>query len=216
VLIQGRERKAGGKTSRILAIGLAGLAAMACWGGFARGLWTSEAGTALRMDVSELVGRADLIVEGHVLSTRAVEDAGGRIETELDLSVDRTHLGDDRGERRLRLPGGVLADGRGMIVPGLPVPVAGDEVLLILSEGTASDLRVPIGLSQGSFRLLRDTSGKRVGVRDGGGLRLATAGGARLIEVDGIQVMDYAELRAEIEVGLVKRRLRPAVRESGR
>jgi hypothetical protein len=37
-----------------------------------------------------------------------------------------------------------------------------------------------------------------------------------LIEVDGIQVMDYAELRAEIEVGLVKRRLRPAVRESGR
>ena len=166
----------------------------------------SDAGTALRMSVAELVDAAELIVEGRVASTRVLETTDGRIETELQLSVDRTHFGVDQGERRLRLPGGVLPDGRGMLIPGLPLPAPGDEVLLMLSGEGPRQGRMPVGLAQGSFRLLRDAQGKRLALRDQGGLQLAQRRRGRLLEADSHSVMDYAELLAEIEAALVLKR----------
>ena len=79
-----------------------------------------EAGTALRMGLDELVGASDLVLEARVVATTAGEDSHGLIHTEHLLSVDRTFVGEGRPMRTVRLPGGVLPDGRGLVIPGLP------------------------------------------------------------------------------------------------
>jgi hypothetical protein len=96
------------------------------------------AGTALRMDVEALAQAADVVVEARVLSTRALETSSGRIETELELDVDRTLYGPDVPHRFVRWPGGVLADGSGMLVAGLSLPRPGEELLLFLSRESSS------------------------------------------------------------------------------
>ena len=166
----------------------------------------SDAGTALRMDVAEQVAAAELIVEGRVAAARAFEAPGGKIETEFRLLVARTHFGADQSERLIRLPGGLLPDGRGMLIPGLPLPVPGDDVLLMLSGEGPQGGRIPIGLAQGSFRLLRNAQGKRLALRDQGGLQLAHRSRNRLLEADSHSVMDYADLLAQIEAALVLKR----------
>ena len=84
-----------------------------------------QAGTALKMELPEVVERADLILEARVLSARAFETSG-MIETEFLLQVDRTFHGEDQPYRSIRIPGGVLEDGRGMILAGMPRLVVGE------------------------------------------------------------------------------------------
>ncbi len=150
------------------------------------------------MDVRALTLAADLALEGRVLSTRGFAAADGRIETELVLQVDRTFVGTDEATRSVRVPGGVLPDGRGMILAGWAAPRTGERVLLFLSPESARGWRLPVGLAQGHFSLFTDRAGRKIAARTSGGIALVEPSGA-LEHAEGAIVMDYAELLAEVE-----------------
>ena len=156
-----------------------------------------EAGTAIRMDISELTQRAELILEARVLSMQALE-AEGRIETEFLLDVRATHQGEDLPLRAIRLPGGILPDGRGMMLAGMPGLEVGETVLLFLTGPGESGLRMPVGLAQGKFAIVEAADGSKLLVREQSGLSLVQPGTTTLTEADGIAVLDYTEVLSRI------------------
>jgi hypothetical protein len=167
-----------------------------------------EASTALALDTQALVDGADLILEGHVEAARAVLQPDGTIDTEYDLAVERTLLGEDLPTRRLRLPGGVLPDGRGMLLPGIEHPPIGARLLWFLSAEGQAGRRMPIGLCQGLWRVLPAASGGSLAVRGGAGVALldpaggGNSGGSHLVR-------PHAELLAEVHAALAVRAARP-------
>lgn len=167
-----------------------------------------RAGTAVELDVPAMVEYADLVVEGRVQSATPRVSAGGRIETEYLLSVDRTYWGEDAGTRSITIPGGVLPNGRGMLVPGMPRLVPGEDVLLLLSGPGATGVRVPVGLAQGKFRLVAGPEGTRLAVREQGSLSLVNGGSASVRHADSLAVMAYADLVAELESAVALKRAR--------
>lgn len=162
------------------------------------------AGTAVRMDVPELVHNAELIIEGRVLSSLALH-AGHRIETEYIVEVRRTFLGEDLLHRAVRLPGGVLEDGSGMLLCGMPRIGVGENVLLFLTEEGATGVRMPIGLAQGKYTIVERASGVKALVRDAAGVALVNPASGTLSHPEGRVVRDYAEVVAEIEAALATR-----------
>lgn len=158
-----------------------------------------EAGTALRMDVSELARRSDLVVEGRVLSQKAVESGQGLIETEFLIEVERTLVGDELPLRAVRLPGGVLPDGRGMLLAGMPALRTGESVMLFLTAPSAGGMRMPVGLAQGKLGVVQDAAGEKLLVRDAGALGLIGPGSSKVLPADGLSVLAYAEVLAQIE-----------------
>jgi hypothetical protein len=164
-----------------------------------------EAGTAVRLDVSGLARNAELIVEGRVLSARSVE-ADGLLQTEYLLEVARTFAGPDEPYRAFRLPGGLRADGSGLLIPGMPRIGAGEEVLLFLTGESRNGMRMPVGLAQGKFSLVTLPDGTK---------RLARETTAALVapgqepgEPGARTVMDYAEVVAEIQAALNRKNAR--------
>lgn len=149
------------------------------------------------MDIESLVGTAELVLEGRVIMSRTLRDQAGLIVTDYELEVQRTFLGEHHDRRSLRLPGGVLASGEGLMIPGLPSMNPGEDVILALSCPGTTGVRMPTGLSQGKFKIMMGTSGLPVAVRDGSGSTLVTSQG--LVEEGGIEVMPYAELVAGIQ-----------------
>jgi len=164
-----------------------------------------EAGTAIRLGVPELVDSSDLILEARVLSTYSFEDRG-RIETEYLLEVARTFEGVDEAYRAVRLPGGVLEDGRGMVLAGMPRISAGEEVLLFLTPAGRTGVRMPVGLAQGKLALVRRADGAKVLSRDSSGIALLNPASGRVIRSQGATILDYAEIVAEIEAALSLKR----------
>jgi len=158
------------------------------------------AGTALRLPLPELVQRSELVLEGRVLAAEPRE-ADGILATEYLLEVERTFKGDDQSYRTVRLPGGVRADGSGLLVPGVPHLAPGEEALLFLSAESARGLRLPTGLAQGKFAVQHLSDGTKRLVRDAAGLALVgpegSGPGARSTE-------DYAGLVAGIEAALAQ------------
>lgn len=189
--------------SILIAVPLAALAAFALARGGPR---PSHAGTAVELDVAGLIGASDLALEGRVQGVLGAFEHAGRIDTEYLLSVERTFWGEDLPTRALRLPGGELA-GRGMAVPGLPRLVPGEHVVLMLSEELPGGARVPVGLAQGKYCVVTDpTTGRKLALRGQGGLALVSPGATTPHAADGVHVVDYAELLAEIEAAVVTRR----------
>lgn len=168
----------------------------------------ARAGTAVRMDVPALVEGAEVVLEARVLSRRAVREPNGRIDTEYSLGVERTFLGEELASRAIRLPGGVLPDGRGMIVPGLPGLSVGEDVVLFLSRAGASGMRVPVGLAQGKLRIVTDPRGRRRLVRDQDGLELVDPRTGAIRAADGSAFFDYADVVARIEAASAAKRAR--------
>ena len=158
-----------------------------------------EAGTALRMDLGEIVGRSELVLEARVVSTTPVEGPGGLVWTDAQLLVDRTFLGADQGVRTVRLPGGVLPSGRGTVVPGMPTLVPGEDVFLMLTGASESGGRVVVGLSQGRFRVVRDVTGARFAVRRNGGGVLVDGVTGHVTPEGSREVIEYAEMVAMLE-----------------
>lgn len=162
-------------------------------------------GTAIRLGVSELLGRSDLCLEGRVTAARAILEPGKRIDTEYTISVERTFWGEPQASRTIRLPGGVLPDGRGMVIPGLPALSTGDGVVLFLSKPDALGMRMPIGLAQGTMRVATDRFGKKRVVRDSSGLAIAGPDG-RTRAADEAAALEYAAVVAEIDAAVAARR----------
>lgn len=172
--------------------------------------WAQEpqvtlAGTAVRMDVPAMVEHAELVLEGRVLSKRAFWNASGSIDSEYVISVDRTFWGEDVGTRTVRLPGGVLPSGHGLVLPGMPRIQSGEQVLLFLTKANALGTRMPVGLAQGKYRISSDRLGRRVLVRSGRNLRLVDprTGSAREAELG---LSSYADVVAEIHAAVARKR----------
>jgi hypothetical protein len=165
---------------------------------------TPRAATVLQLDVPDQADLADLVVEGTVLHAQPVEQLDGTVATEYEIAVDATHWGEHRSMRVLRVPGGVLASGRGTLVPGMPALSVGEEVLLLLSAESGRGWRIPVGLAQGKFRLTRAADGRRLAVRDARGITQVGAAGS--VEVEAAEVFEYADVRARLEAALNKRR----------
>ena len=166
----------------------------------------AQAGTAVRMEIADLVAGADLLIEGHVLSQRVEETLGGRIDTLSTITIDRTYWGTPQHVRIVRTPGGVLPDGRGMIVPGMARIRAGEDVLLALTAPAADGMRMPVGLAQGKFGIKTNSQGRRVMVRTQGDLSLVNPATGMVQDADGVRVMDYAAVVAEVERAVAERR----------
>jgi hypothetical protein len=160
------------------------------------------AGTALKMDVGELSRRAELVVEARVLGMDAVEVADGRIETEFQLEVQRTFRGEDVVYRAVRLPGGLLPGGRGMLLAGMPSLRVGESAILFLTAPTETGMRMPVGLAQGKMQVVTSPAGEKLVVVDRAGLALVQTAGGQVVEgaeADGALVLPYAHVLAQIE-----------------
>jgi hypothetical protein len=153
------------------------------------------AGTALRLDLPALVQRSDLIVEARVLDAHALETED-LLLTEYLLEVSRTFKGADQSYRALRLPGGVRADGSGLLIPGVPHLAPGEEVLLFLEAEGRDGARIPTGLAQGKFGVQRGADGAKRLVRNASSLALVGSPDSTRGQRD---LLDYADLVAAIE-----------------
>lgn len=166
-----------------------------------------QAGTAVRLDTAALTRSAALVVEGRVLASRALESSAG-IETEHLLEVERTFKGVDLPHRVIRVPGGVLKDGRGMLLSGMPRICPGEDVLLFLSPESPNGVRMPVGLAQGKYTVLRRPDGTKALVRDAAEVALVDRRTGALERTRGRVVRDYAETVARIEAALVRKESR--------
>ncbi len=158
---------------------------------------SSQAGTAIRMDLDEAFMRSEVVLEGSVVSGTSGETSLGEIYTDWTITVDRTFWGEHQESRTVRLPGGVLADGRGSMIPGMPRLVMGEEVVLLLSEESDEGIRMPVGLSQGKYRIVTASDGSRTAVQTGDHVTLISARATR--SIDGLEMLDYADLIARME-----------------
>jgi hypothetical protein len=131
-----------------------------------------DAGTVVRMDIEELARSAELVFEGRVLFVRSFRDERGLVRTECTVSVATSFAGGPQSTRTFELPGGTLADGSGLVIPGLPQLETGEDVLLFLTREGTTGLRVPVGLAQGKLRLVRDGAGRAGLVRENADLTL--------------------------------------------
>lgn len=171
---------------------------------FERGV---QAGTAVRMELEDLVERAPLIVEGRIVSATAFE-VGTMIETELLLQVERTFEGEDLPFRSIRVPGGVLPGGRGMMLAGMPRLVPGERCLLFLSGEGQTGIRLPIGLAQGKLRVAVTRDGEKVLVRSATSLSLVDDRTGEAAPPQATRVLRYADVAARIEAALAQKRAR--------
>ena len=171
------------------------------------------AGTAIKLDTQALVDRSEWVIEGRVLSARVSVGSNGRPETEYQVSVDVPYWGGAEALRVFRFPGGVLPDGSGMVVPGLPVLRAGEDVILFLTAESRAGWRMPVGLSQAKYVKLRDARGRDVVVREHTDLKLLDTSTGQVQDAAARESKSYAELRAEIEAA-VKQRLEREARSA--
>ena len=160
---------------------------------------SAQAGTAIRMDVEDLVDGADRIVQGRISGRRTLRDSVGRVVTDFDMQVERTFLGEPASTRTIRIPGGVTADGHGLVLPGMPSIQVGEEVVLFLNgEG----MQMPTGMAQGKYRVMNDGHGTSQVVRSTGALELVGAAGS---SHGGVQSMTFSEFSGRVQARVTER-----------
>ena len=110
-------------------------------------------------EFAEMVTASELVVHGRVVDIRA-QIVGNRrtIETVVTLSVLDRIKGQPGATVYFRVPGGQIGRYRRFMV-GAPEFASGDEVVLFL-KGRPPAVPFPFGLSQGVYRVVRDTDGR--------------------------------------------------------
>lgn len=113
---------------------------------------TARALTVLPATFEELVRESAAVVHGRVRSVHAAWTADrATIQSTVTLDVVDTFKGTVTETATFVVPGGE-AGGRILLVPGVPVFRAGDEVVVFL-RGRAPRLPEPVGLSLGVYRV---------------------------------------------------------------
>lgn len=143
-------------------------------------------------DTQEL---SSVVIEGHVISYRHVphEEDSGWTFTEYTVRVDESLKGSVAADVAVRVPGGPVASGRVLIVPGAPYLEIGSHVLLHLAPGGDS----------GSYFVASWTNGV---LREVDGLALVGADERALVEwgcqgnLDGELASMFATQRDSSEV----------------
>lgn len=171
------------------------------------------AGTAVRLDIDDLVENADLVIEG-VVTGRRVWDlrSEGRIETEYEIEVERTFWGDDLPTRAIRVPGGELPDGTGLLLPGMPTLDVGERSVLFLTEPGSTGMRAFVGLAQGKFEIVSTLDGP-LAVGAGTQTVLWNPATGALTPPGASQMMPYADLVARVEAAAAVRSAQEAETE---
>ena len=177
-------------------------------GGWGTEVGDLNAGTALRMDLEQLVEGSDLVLEARVLSQTPVLGADGLVYTDFELEVQRTFWGEDRPSRRVRLPGGALSTGRATLIPGMGTLRVGEEALLMLSPEGPQGARVFCGLSQGCYRILTPLTGPRVASREASAEALLDETTGMLVPGTQSEVLEYADLIARCTAAVSAKRAR--------
>lgn len=133
--------------------------------------------TVWRYDLESLSLQAERILVGRCTAS-ATEVAGGRLITRVAFAVDEVVKGIETEEVVLRLPGG-QANGRRLIVAGMPTFAPGEEVVLFLTEEDPSYGAWPLGLAQGKFRVERGPSKQAQVFQDLSGISFPGVGVAK-------------------------------------
>ncbi|MBI5363741.1 MAG: hypothetical protein HZA53_11225 [Planctomycetes bacterium] len=164
-----------------------------------------EASTVRKLDLEGLVEHAELVLEARVLGAEPGLDEHGRIVTRYTLAVARTLRGAHEAVRTMSVPGGVLPNGRGLVIPGLPVLAAGEEALLFLTSESRAGVRLPVGLSQGRLRVARAANGAKRFVREHGAVEFVDAAGHTVPAPTAVETFDYAATIARVEAACAAR-----------
>ena len=172
-----------------------------------------RAGTALRMTVPDLVDNAELVFEGRVIDARAIPAAHGRVVTEYFVSVHETYWGLPYGTQTFRLPGGVLPNGNGMAVPGMPEVKVGEDAIFFLTEASPAGNRMPVGLAQGKFTLVVDPLGDKQLARSQEGLMLAHPSTGAIMPAAERSLLDYDAVVSTIRAAAQAKSLAQAKQE---
>ncbi len=129
--------------------------------GFVVGLWLmlttpTLATTLLWMDVQELTTHSTSVVMGRTVSLETLAAGPGVPLNRITFEISRALKGDLEGTIVVNNPG----------FPGAPAFNEGDEAVLFLytrkDTKTHEDTHVMTGLQQGSFKIVTDSSGRRV------------------------------------------------------
>jgi len=168
----------------------------------------SLAGTAIRMEVEDLVDHSDLVFEGRVLSAVSLPTPEGRIETEYKVLVQRGFWGAEGATRTFRLPGGSLSDGRSLVIPGMPAIRAGEDALFFLTVQGPTGVRMPVGLAQGKMEVLTDSQGYRALARSQEHLSFVNPVTGAIEKADPLAIFDYDETVKRIQAAAAARRVR--------
>ncbi len=184
---------------------LAAALAVACIGASALRDEHVEASTVVKFSVEELSTRCDLACEARVTSKSVTRDAAGRIATDYALAIERTFAGPPAAQRTVRIPGGTLPDGRGLILPGMPTLAIGENALLFLSGENQRGERLPIGLAQGRMRIETPAAGTKRIVTDLADLDFVDASGRPVDAGPRTGVLPYAPTIARIEAACAAR-----------
>lgn len=164
-----------------------------------------SAGTVVKMSIEDLALRSDLAVEARVSSKSTTLDATGRIATDYALTVERTFAGTHASQRTVRLPGGTLPDGRGLLLPGMPTLTVGENALLFLSAENSRGERLPIGLAQGRLHVRTASDGVKTLVTDLADLEFVDVSGRPVASGPRIGTLPYAATIARIEAARAQR-----------
>jgi hypothetical protein len=123
--------------------------------GLVVGLWLLTASpclgtTLLWMDVQELTTKSTSVVMGRAISQQLLTAGPGVPLNQISFEISRTLKGDLQGTIVVNNPG----------FPGAPAFNEGEELILFIY--TRNDTHVLTGFQQGSFKIVTDSSGKRV------------------------------------------------------
>ena len=128
-------------------IGIALMAAMLAAPAFAT--------TAVRLDLDQLVQRADLIVQGHVQSVYSQWDEERRLVfTYISIRVDESLKGERRQSILIRQVGGTAGTIQ-MSVAGVPQFKSGEMAIVFLKRQDDSTFQV-VGMNQGLYEIIED------------------------------------------------------------
>ena len=107
------------------------------------------------LEIEELSKKAELVVQGVVISQASRKDESGRIYTEVELDVAEVWKGNVTTKRLKVVLGGGVVDGRRAVVSGQVDYSKGEEVVGFFRFNDRGEA-VTIGLAQGKFQIVTD------------------------------------------------------------
>jgi hypothetical protein len=117
-------------------------------------LWADQ---MVPSSIAQLAAKAQLTLQGKVLSTTVKRDAQGRIYTAVQLRVDEVWKGSLPTNQFTIVHGGGVLDGRVAVVSGEAAYQVGEDVVAFLVLNQRGE-GVSIGLSQGKFHVWVDSA----------------------------------------------------------